>query len=182
MKRRKKKINPFYSIIIRYLILAAVGIPNLWLFYLVLTPLTVYPVYFLLKIFFATSFAGSTTILVNDIVPIELVKSCIAGAAYYLLLILNLSVPNINVKKRLIMIGSSFLALYILNIIRIVLLSWIYISDNAIFDITHKIFWYGVSTILVVGIWFAEVKIFKIKDIPIYSDIKLLFKHSISVR
>ena len=45
------------------------------------------------------------------------------------------------------------------------------------FDITHKVFWYFISTIFVVGIWFIEIKIFKIKEIPFYSDLNLLYKN-----
>jgi hypothetical protein len=31
------------------------------------------------------------------------------------------------------------------------------------------------STIFIVGIWFLEVHIFKIKEIPFFSDVKFLF-------
>lgn len=182
MKKKSLKINHLHSIIIRYLILVAVAIPNLFLFYAIFTPLTVYPAYFLSKLFFYATLIGNNIILINNSVPIELIKSCIAGAAYYLLLILNLSIPNIKLKKRLIMIGISFLTLLILNIIRIVSLAGVYISDNAIFDVTHEVFWYALSTVFVIGIWFAEVKVFHIKDIPVYSDIKFLFSRAITAK
>ena len=172
----------FYGILIRYSILVLVAIPNLWIFYAIFTPLTVYPSYFLSKLFFDTIFIGKSTFLISGQIPIDLIKACIAGAAYYLLLILNLSIPQISLKKRLTMIGISFASLLVLNIIRIVLLISVYVSDNAIFDITHKIFWYALSTIFVVGIWFAEVKIFKIKGIPFYLDIKFLFKHTLNIK
>ena len=178
----KRNYNAFIDIVTRYVILVVVAIPNLWIFYALFTPLTVYPSYFLSKLFFDTILVSKTTLLINGQVPIDLIKSCIAGAAYYLLLILNLSVPKISVKRRLKMIGLSFGALLVFNIIRIVLLTGICVSDNAIFDITHKLFWYSLSTIFVVGIWFTEVKIFKIRGIPVYSDIKFLFSHTIKVR
>jgi len=174
MKKISKK---FTDILIRYSILVLVAIPNLWIFYFIFTPLTLYPVYFLLNIFFPASLTG-TTILINNY-PIELIPACIAGAAYYLLLILNLSVPDIKFQKRIKMILFSFTFLLILNILRIFSLSLIFLSGNSLFDITHKLFWYLGSTVFVVGIWFIEVKIFKVKKIPIYSDFKFLYKKSI---
>ena len=38
-----------------------------------------------------------------------------------------------------------------------------------------EVLWYLGSTLFVIGIWFIEVKLFKIKEIPIYSDIKFLY-------
>lgn len=74
------------------------------------------------------------------------------------------------------MIGFAFLSFLIVNIIRIVLLSIIFILKPNLFDITHKLSWYIGSIVLVVGIWFIEVNKFKIKEIPFYSDIKSMSK------
>ena len=171
MKKRKVKFN-ISGLILRYSILILAALFNLWIFYTIFTPLTVYPVYFIIKLFFNTSLLENI-IFVNSI-PIELIKACIAGSAYYLLFIFNMSVPNIKLKKRISMILFSFLSLLILNIIRIISLIIIYIQKNSIFNITHEVIWYAFGTIFVVGIWFLEVKIYNIKEIPIYSDIKLL--------
>jgi hypothetical protein len=46
-----------------------------------------------------------------------------------------------------------------------------------LFDISHKLSWYIGSIILVVGIWFLEVKKFNIKEIPFYSDLKAMLKN-----
>jgi exosortase/archaeosortase family protein len=164
------------DILIRYLILVIVAIPNLWLFYTIFTPLTLYPVYWLLGLFHDVSLLAGNILLINMQVPIELIESCIAGAAYYLLLILNLATPGIKIKTRIKAILFSFVVLLIINILRIFILSLIAVSESSIFDVTHKVLWYLLSTIFVVLIWFAEVKIFKIKQIPFYSDIKFLFK------
>ena len=163
----------FLDLLIRYAILIIIALPGLSLFYFIFTPLTVYPVYFLLSLFFDTSLMGNI-ILIGEF-PIELIGACIAGSAYYLLLILNLSVPKIKLQKRAKMILLSFASLLILNILRIFLLSITFLSGTSWFDITHKLFWYLGSTIFVVGIWFAEVKLFKIKESPFYSDIRNLF-------
>ncbi len=175
MVRKRLKFN-LPSFVIRYLLLVFVAIPDLWIFYTIFTPLTVYPVYFISKIFFSASLSNSI-ILLNGQVPIDLIKACIAGSAYYLLLILNLSVPNFKIIKRIEMILFSFLSLLIFNIIRIMILISIYMSGNLSFDLVHEFFWYGLSTVLVLFIWFLEVKIYRIKDIPIYSDIKSLIQY-----
>jgi exosortase/archaeosortase family protein len=164
------------SVLIRYLILIVTGVPGLWLFYYVFTPLTVYPVYLLLGLFFNAALIGNSIIIQE--VPIEIVSSCVAGAAYYLLLILNLSTPQIKIKKRISMLLAAFLVFLLVNIFRIFFLSLLYLNGSAFFDITHEIFWYFMSVIFVVLIWFAEVKIFKIKPIPFYSDLNSLYRFS----
>lgn len=164
----------YWSIIIRYIILILISFSNLYIFYLIFTPLTIYPVYFLLKLFFNISLQVNTLFIHNF--SIEIIEACIAGSAYYLLLILNLSIPKTNIKKRLKMILFAFSSLLILNIIRIFLLVSLLSITPFLFEITHKIFWYFISIVFVIGIWFIEVRIFKIKQIPIYSDIKFLVK------
>lgn len=173
--RHKKE---FFSILIRYLSLLILALPNLWIFYFIFTPLTVYPVYFILKLFFETTLINGNVVLINNAVPIEMIRACIAGSAYYLLLILNLSTSGINLKKRINMIALSFLSLLIVNILRIIFLAIIFIDGFSWFVLTHEFFWYFMSTIFVVGIWFAEIKIFSVKEKPFYSDVKFLYKHS----
>lgn len=168
----KKQARKLWDIALRYFILILVGIPNLWVFYLVFTPLTIYPVYFLLGLFYDVVLSGNQ-ILINNAIPIDIIKPCVAGSAYYLLLILNLTIP-MQIKKRTKMLLFSFSSLLVLNVLRIFFLSLLFASGAPSFDITHKLFWYLGSTIFVIGIWFAGTKIFKVKEIPIYSDLKHL--------
>ena len=160
----------FFGIISRYLILVMVGIPNLWLFYIIFTPLTIYPVFLLLSLFFNATLSGNL-IMLDKLLPIEIINACVAGSAYYLLFVLNLSIP-MEIKKRLKMLLFSFVSLLIINILRIFLLSILFASGTSLFDITHEIFWYFGSVVFVVGIWFVSIKIFKAKEIPFYSDLK----------
>ena len=175
MKKSKENIS---DIVLRYFILILAAIPNLWLFYAIFTSLTVYPVYWLLGIFYDASLLNNNIILLNQAISIELIEACIAGSAYYLLLILNLSTPNIKTKKRVKILLVAFASFLIVNILRIFALSLVAASGSSFFDITHKIFWYSLSTIFVVAIWFAEVRAFKIKNIPFFSDIKFLYKQT----
>jgi exosortase/archaeosortase family protein len=173
----KKKSKSFLTLFLRYLILIIVAIPNLWLFYKILTPLTIYPTYFLLNLFFDVSLKGILINFPNNI-SIEIIRACVAGSAYYLLLILNLSTPSIKFKKRLKLIIISFVSLLIVNILRIVFLSAVFVTGASWFDVAHKVFWYVGSIIFVLVIWFLEVKYFKIKNIPFYSDLKFIYKNS----
>ena len=171
MKDLKKRLT---DVFLRYAIMLLLAVSGLWIFYAIFTPLTVYPTYFLLNLFFGASLSGNI-ITVSSCLPIEIVEACVAGSAYYLLLILNLSTPNIVLKKRLKIILESFLALLIINLLRIFFLSIMYVSGSGLFDVTHKIFWYFANILFIIGIWFFIVKSFKLKEIPFYSDLKFFF-------
>jgi len=171
-----KTAKQFIDILTRYTILILSALPNLYLFYLVFTPLTIYPIYFLLSLFFEPSLMGNI-ILINNI-PIEIINACISSSAYYLLFMLNLSTPNIKVKKRIKIMLLAFTSLLILNILRIFFLSLMVINDSIWFGITHLFFWYALSIVFVIGIWFLEVRFFKIKQTPFYSDLKFMYKNS----
>ena len=175
-KGKEKKENTYLGLALRYLILLVVGIFHQKIFYFLFTPLTIYPVYFILSLFFDTSMI-SNIILIKGL-PIEIIGPCIAGSAYFLLLMLNLSTPKMDLKKRFNVLLLSFAMLLGINLIRILSLTFVFLLGPSFFDVTHKLFWYLGSTILVVLVWFLCVKIFQIKEIPFYSDIKLLLKNS----
>lgn len=158
-----------YNLIIRYLILIAVTIPNLYIFYLIFTPLTVYPVYFILKIIYGAQLMGDNIIEFGDF-SVEIIQACIAGAAYYLLLVLNLT-TKLSLKRRVGSIIFLFASFLILNVARIIIFSALYFEGFDYFDLTHKLVWYFGSTILVILIWFTNVWIFRVLDIPVYSDV-----------
>ena len=165
--------DKFLSIILRYSLLFLIALPNLYIIYSLFTPLTIYPVSFLLDIFFEISLNENMIHIKEYGVIINLIPACIAGSAYYLLLILNLSVPDIKLKKRATMITYSLLSLLLINILRIFILSLL--IPSTFFEVTHELSWNLFSTLFVVIIWFSEVKMFKIDKIPIYSDIKTLY-------
>lgn len=165
-------MNKIASFAIRYGILLLLGI-FFEISYLIFTPLTVKPsFYFLSQIYDAR--VVDNVIFIKDYYA-KIVPACVAGAAYYLLLILNLATP-MNLKKRLgnlVYIIGLFL---ILNIIRITVFVSLWTSGFEYFDLTHELTWYFGSTVLVVLIWFSSIFLFKIKDFPAYSDIKYLVK------
>jgi exosortase/archaeosortase family protein len=167
---QKGKNRPWF-ILLRYIILLILLLCS-FLVYKLLSPLTVYCSAYLLKLFYNVS-VHKNFIIINNSLFIEIISACVAGAAYLLLLILNLSVP-MNPKKRVYSILFSILVLFVLNIIRVAFLSVLLMSNFIFFDIAHKIFWYALSTLFVVGIWFLSVRIFSIKEIPVYSDLKYM--------
>jgi len=162
------------DLVLRYATLLVASVPNLYLFYLVFFPLTIYTSYFLFNLFFDATISGNTILISGGNFRIVFVDACVAGSAYFLLLVLNLSTPKI--KQRGKSIFFLFTSFFLLNIIRIFLLGLMYLNSSSFFDITHKVTWWLGSTIFVVGIWFANVKLFKIKEIPFYSDFKYLKK------
>ncbi len=167
----------FLNLSVRYVLLILFSLGSLWIFYFIFTPFTVYPLYFLFNYFFG-AMLNETTIYVRGI-PVELIEACIAGSAYYFLLIFNLSTPGIKIPRRLKMIFFAFFIFLIVNILRIFSLTILYMSGSSFFDITHKMFWYLGSVLLVILIWFYQVKIYRIKEIPFYSDLRFLYKNSI---
>lgn len=160
--------------LIRYLLLLALMF-SLPIIYWIFTPMTIYLSAFFLKIFFNQVLVYQNFLVIDSKIFTQLIPACIAGSAYLLLLILNLSVP-MKIKTRIYSILFSFLILLLLNTLRISLLTILYKDNLALFNTTHMIFWYFLSTIFVMGIWFLTAKIFSIKEIPVYSDIKCLIK------
>ena len=168
--------NSYKSIFLRYGILVLLAILGLPFFYFFFTQLTIYPSYFLFNLIYDDVSLIQTTITVFGQFPIEIIGACVGGSAYFLLTILNLSTPKIKVNKRLKMLGISYIVFLIINLIRIFILGIMFIESSSALDITHKLFWYLGSTIFIIAIWFAEVKYFKIKQIPFYSDLKFLVR------
>ena len=159
----------------RYIFLILVALPNLFLFYTVFTPLTVYPVFFILKILTGATLSyslGVANITFSDI-TISLIPACIAGAAYYLLLVLNLSTP-MPLKQRAKSIIFLFLSFLVLNIVRILAFTFLATFGYQYFDIAHSFSWLFGSTLLLVLIWFGNVYLFKIRAIPVYTDLKAI--------
>lgn len=174
-------------LIMRYVILILLALPNLFIFYAIATPLTVYPVYYILhKVYDAqllipdglSFWHGDYANLVVTIFfkgyYAEIIGACVAGAAYYLLLILNLTTP-MSPGKRIKSLAFMFSSFLILNILRIAIFAKLFFQGYKYFDITHILTWYIGSTLLVVLVWFSNVFLFKIRDIPVYTDMKNLF-------
>lgn len=171
--KKLRDLNPA-GLLLRYILLLGLVI-SLPIIYKILTPITIYITSSLLKLFYSVSVLKDI-IMINQSTIIKISPACVAGSAFLLLLILNLSTP-MKIKPRVYSILFSIISLFLVNIFRIFILSILLINEFEFFYLTHKLFWYGLSTIFVVGIWFLSVKLFRIKDIPVYSDINYLIKN-----
>ncbi len=169
MKKSDKKL---YSILARYIILLIIVAFSLPIIYALFTPLTINLTSFILDLFYEI-ITNKELIIINKTTHVYIVDACVAGSAYLLLLILNLTI-DMKLETRIRSILYSFIALFLLNVIRIAILASLYHNQVPYVDFTHAIFWYGLSTLFVIGIWFLTVKKFNIKEIPFYSDYKKL--------
>jgi len=164
---------------LRYFTILLFSFNSLWIFYYILTPLTIHASAFLFKFLFYTTISGNDIIL--NSIGININNACVAGAAFYLLFMLIFSISLQN-KKRINVLLFSFLSLFVLNVLRIFLFGILYVKKFSLFDITHKFFWYFLSSLFVLLIWILTIKLFDIKEIPIYSDFKFLMKKSFFYR
>lgn len=101
-----------------------------------------------------------------------LIEPCIAVSAFILLFLLNITSLDIKFKDRAFSLILSLALLFVFNILRILFL--FSILNFGFFDTIHLIVWYGISTIFVFLDWILMVRIFKIKTIPVVSDIMYL--------
>ncbi len=175
--KKIKENKKFLSIFLRYLLIILLAIPNFYIFYKIFTPLTIYSSYFLFNLFFNALLTPEKHILIKEI-TIQIIPACVAGAAYYLLFALNLSIPDIKTRTRIKSIIFSFFALFIINVLRIFFLGLLIINNYSGVEFLHKFTWYFLSTLFVVVIWFLTIKIFKIKEIPFYTDLKFIYNKS----
>ena len=168
------KAGGITGIFMRYIIALLISLNSLYIFYLIFTPLTVLPSYYLLTIFYNAAINGNV-IFINNII-ILLNEACIAGSAYFLLAVLNLATYGIKPLERLRIFIFDASLLLLFNILRIVMFSYALVSGFAFFDAMHIIVWYGLSILVVVLIWLWTIKLFRIKAIPVLSDFAALRK------
>jgi hypothetical protein len=164
--------NRIYGLLARYILTFLISLNSLFIFYFVFTPLTLWPAYFLLSLFYQASVAGNAILINGNVFLLN--EACIAGSAYFLLAILNLTTPGIKSLKRARIFLFDSLLLLAFNIVRIFGLSAALLAGFVFFDFLHVLIWYALSILVVVAIWLLTVKIFRIKDIPILGDLIFL--------
>jgi len=165
-----KSSNSFiWDIVVRYSLALLIAFPNLYLFYWLFTTATINLSSLFLSPFYSVTTIGNT-LIINSL-SIELVSACIAGAAYYLLVVLNLLTP-MSLEKRAKNLLFLMLTFLIVNSLRIAIFSALALNDYSYFDLTHRLVWTLGSTIFVIILWFSSPIIFKIDKIPVYSDIR----------
>jgi len=162
------------SILVRYSLGLLVVLGSGFFSFLFL-PLTLYTSYFLLKIFTDVQLVGSTLSLASG--SFAFISACAASLAYVLLLLLLLFTRGISFVQgaKMFLFGGSMI--FLLNIFRILFLIGIYVNyGKNYFDLVHIFFWHFVSTIFVAGVWIFLVERYKIRAIPLVSDIRELLR------
>lgn len=173
---RKAKLK-FSSIIARYSLLLLFAVLGVGIFYFIFKPLTLHLSYLLFEISFKPYILNDAIYFYNSNISFEVIGACVAGSAYLLFLILNLSTPDIKIKKRISLLFISFLAFLIINALRIFFIGSLFLNSAPFAEAVHKFLWYFGSVFMVILIWFVEVKAFNIKEIPFYSDLKFVFNY-----
>src|SRR3989344_2576904 len=107
-----------HQLITRVLISILIAIIFLKFFYRIFFPLTLYPVYYFLKLFYPANLIGNI-VLINDY-NLNFIQACVATIAYFLLAILILLTKDIKFKIRIYMFLLGSLLILALNVIRIV--------------------------------------------------------------
>jgi len=154
-----------FSILFRYVLLVITGMGNLFLFYKLFTFPTLRFSALILSFFNETIILDSYILFGDSL--LEIAKSCIAGSAYYLLFVLAMAIPLV-LLKRIKLILFCFISFFLVNVIRIVVMA--FILKTPYFEWIHLFLWHIFSTIFLILIWFGAVKIFKIKEVPFYTD------------
>jgi len=144
-------------------------------FSLIFTPLTIYGSYFISKLFFNITLNGNV-LFVNGF-PFRIIEACVASAAYYFLWLLCFLTKDIKWAVRGKIIIYGFGLIFLMNIFRIWLLIFIAMNFGfRWFNVVHLAFWNFVTGVYVAFVWIFLVWHFKIIDIPIYSDIKHIYR------
>ena len=144
-------------------------------FDIIFSPITIYTTFFLLSFFTQAQLSG-ITLFVNDM-SFSIISACTASLAYLLLAELILMTKGISLKQSLKMFFLGFSAIFSMNILRILFLIFVYVHfGKNYFDAVHLIFWYFVSTFFVIAVWIFLIEKYKIKSVPIYSDIQFILR------
>ena len=145
-------------------------------FYVIFTPLTLYPSYWILGLYHDATLIGSRIITTEYF--LNFVDACVAGAAYFLLVLLILFTDKIRFRERVYMFLIGSLMILSFNIIRIEILFYVLLNYGSnIFQSIHLIFWKFLSTIFVFLTWIFLIKKFRVKAVPVFSDYKRILKY-----
>jgi exosortase/archaeosortase family protein len=161
-----------WFMVFRY-VLIVLAIFALPLFYSILKPVTTYLSYGLIRVFYNAHLTGSLISVQGH--SIEIIDACVAGIAYFLLLVLNLSTRFIGLMKRVWLFLFTSLVFLIVNVLRIFLMTLMLVNQSSWFDPVHAVFWYALSIVFVFLIWILGIRVFRIREIPVYSDVKAIF-------
>ena len=147
------------------------------LFYRIFYPPTILVSFVVLKLFIKNLVINfSEHYLSPGCGKLMFVEACVASTAYYLWSLLVLFTKDLGKKVWKLWIYGVLL-IFGMNVLRIIVLVLIlYYFGQSWFDLIHLVFWRFVAGIYVALVWIFLVNKFKVKSIPVYSDVKELLK------
>lgn len=162
------------NLITRTILAVLIAIFGFKIIYAIISPITFYLSSY--SLFFYKPTIIQNTLIIKDNL-LTFVPACAAASAYVLLALLTV-LTDIKYKKMLKIFLIGALIILIANIIRIdILVIALIESGSDLFNKLHLLFWKILSTIFVVVLWIFLTKIYKIKSIPVYTDIKKLLRN-----
>ncbi len=168
------------SLILRILLALVLLLIPFNIFSFFLTDLSLWSTLPLIKILGYNFTLVKGSILLFQQYNLEFAPACVATPAYYLLALMIILTRDIRLKQGISMFLLGSLLIFLMNIIRIDFLLIILAEFNEnLFNKFHLLFWHIVSSIYVAGVWIFLTYKFKIKNIPIYSDLKYLYSKSL---
>src|SRR3989344_5588921 len=163
-------MNYYQKLILR---MVALVIFSYSLFSYIITPITKYVFYFILRIFYNQSLlTGNQIIIENNFLTFN--NACAAVSAYYLIFILVILTKDISLKNIIKMLSFGFGAIFVANLLRLTFLISILEINEKFFDFWHLLIWKVIATLFVALVWILLIKRYKVNNTPIYSDLKYL--------
>ncbi len=175
MKKKESEKKQILDILTRYALVILLSLNSLYVFYFVFKPLTFFPSALILSLIYSAEIIGLEKIIIGNH-EIAFVNACVAGSAYYLLALLNLSSSGISWINRFKIFFINSVFLLSVNIIRIIILAVFLVNSSYLFSTLHYLFWHFVSIALVAGMWIYTLKFYKIKSIPIFTDMQKILR------
>lgn len=143
------------------------------IFYLIFSPLTLFWSYYFLKLFIpGVMLIGTKLITIGN--TFSFVPACTAASAYLLLALLILLTKGMSWMRRIELFVWGSLGILAFNIFRIELLLLFFFNVSSAYSTLHLLFWKFLSTLFVFLLWIMMTKRFKIRNVPIYSDLKYI--------
>jgi len=162
------------SLLLRW-IFAGIVAASSSLFYIVLLPLTLRISYGLLQFFSEASLEGNLLQVGGK--TLEFIPACAAVSAYILLGILILLTKGISFPKGIKLFLYGSLLIFLANLVRIELLIYVLVQfGKNYFDTLHLFIWQIVSSVYVALAWVFLTWRFKVKEIPIWSDVQWVWR------
>lgn len=152
------------------------GVLGFNLFYVLFSWWTVQLSFFVISLFHSGATFMGTMISVGQH-SIEIIPACVAASAYLLLALLILLTQGISFRKGMTLFLLGSVLILLANVARIeVLVALLVKGGKNYFETLHLFLWTVVSSMYVAGVWLFLCWRYKVRSIPVYSDLVALKK------